>query len=221
MTDAVNHNPHTPSELHMALLAALETAMNYYVAMDNQAPEKLAHFHGKVIAIEMPAWNLKLFFIPDRSGIQILQHYSGTADTTISGSPMALFKLGNSRDKTAGLRESDICISGDLELGRQFSQFLEQLNIDYEEQLATLCGDVLAHKLGNLARGFEQWRTHAGSTTAHNLAEFFQQESRSLPVAEHVSSFFADIGTLRHDTERLEARIARLSSAEKNPDQVF
>ena len=44
-----------------------------------------------------------------------------------------------------------------------------------------------------------------------NVREYLQEESRDVPSRYEVERFTRDVGALRDDVDRLEARLARLS----------
>ncbi len=222
-TDQTSQQASTTNEINVALMAAIETALNQYISMDPTAAAKLVGLSGKVIAIELQGWDFTLYLLPDTQGIQVMSAYAGEADTTIKGTPVALFNMSKGDSTAATLREQNISIEGDLELGQQFSQFFKQLDIDWEEQLAQVfakftsesTGDLIAHKLGRTAQGFQQWQMQAKQTLEQNVAEYLQQESKILPAAEEIEPFFSAVDTLRNDVDRLEARIERLQSKRK------
>ena len=217
-TEQTSSQAPNTGEIKVALIAAIETALNQYINMDSMAAVKLAGLAGKVIAIELQGWDFTLYLLPDTQGIQVMSAYAGKADTIIKGTPVALFNMSKGESTAATLREQNISIDGDLELGQQFNQFFKQLDIDWEEQLAQVfakitsesTGDLIAHKLGRAAQGFQQWQTQAKQILEQNVAEYLQQESKILPVAEEIEPFFSAINTLRNDVDRLEARIERL-----------
>ena len=210
----------TSSEVKMALIGAIETALNEYIQMDAQASLKLAKLSEKVIAIELLGWDITLYLLPDAHGIQVMSVYAGEADTIIRGTPMALLNMSQGEATAATLREQNITIDGDLELGQQFSAFFKNLDIDWEEKLAQTfakvtsesTGDLLAYKIGRLVQGFKQWQPQAKQTLEKNIAEYFQQESEILPFAEEIEPFYKAVDTIRNDVDRLEARIGRILS---------
>ena len=216
------------NEATMALLAAIETALNQYIHMDSAAADKLTLLAGKVIAIELQGWDFTLYLLVDSDGMQVMSAYAGKADTIIKGSPVALFNLSQGDTTAASLREQNITIDGDLELGQQFSQFFKQLDIDWEERLAQLLAkatsesnaDFITHKFSRAVGALQQWQQQAKASLEQNVAEYLLQESRILPERKEMEPFFRAVDTLRNDVDRLEARIQRLqlkASSENTP----
>jgi len=222
-------NTPNPSELKAAIIGVIETVLNEYLGMDETAHSRLGSMASKVIAIEIVGWDITLYLLPDAHGIQVMSEYMGDADTTIRGKPFALFNMSRSETSAATLREQDITIDGDLEQGQQFNLFFKQLDIDWEEKLAqTLAkfgsesnADLIAHQFGRVIKGFQQWQPQAQQTLEENIAEYFQQESKMLPMVEEIEPFNHAVDMLRNDVDRLEARIQRLiskNSAESKAD---
>ncbi len=213
------------AEVFLSLIGALETAVNRVIALDPAVQAKLATLTGRVIAIELESTPgvclLSLYMLPGENGIEILTQYNGEADTTLSGTPLALAKMslasklgGDKLDcPDAGdvLFSGDVTIRGDVELGQRFRRILDEMNIDWEEQLSRITGDIIAHKTGNLLREVGQWWQQATETLGRDASEFMQQESELLPEAAELSGFMREVDTLRGDLDRLEARIRRLS----------
>ena len=194
-----------------AALATLEQLLNWAIRHDPEAFAELEGAHGRIICIELVGLGQRLYLIPDPGGIQLLGDYEDEADCTISGTPWSLALMG--QDDKGGadqLFEGAVQISGDSELGKQFGRFVSKLDIDWEEELSKLTGDVIAHEMGNLARGLTQWGRECLNTSGHNIQEYLQEEIRLLPTRYEIERFLADVDRLRDDLERLDARICRL-----------
>ena len=198
-----------------AFTAGLENAFNNYLALDPEALSRFSSMEGKVIAVEIQGLNEVLHLFPSSDGMMILNGFDGEADTTLSGTPMALARLGMTDNAAAVLFSGEVIISGDTRLGNQFKKVLAQVNIDWEEQLSHIVGDVAAHQLGNLARDFSHWFKRSKDSLFMDLGEYVQEESRLTPSNAELNKFIKDVDTLRNDVDRLEARIKRIK---KNND---
>ncbi len=213
------------AEVFVSLVGAMETALNAYLALDPQVQEKLAQLQGRVIAIELesaPGTPLLTFYVlPGENGIELLTQYAGEADTILSGMPLALAKMSlvskfeaikpDYPDTGEDLFSDEVVIRGDVELGQHFRRILDEMDIDWEEHLSHLTGDIVAHKTGNVVREVGQWWQQALGTLASDAGEFMQQESELLPEADELSQFMQEVDLLRSDLDRLEERVQRLS----------
>jgi ubiquinone biosynthesis protein UbiJ len=197
-------------------LAGLEAALNRYIDLDPQARARLAPIEGRVLALEILGLGTTLYVIPGRAGLQVLGRIEGPADCTISGTPLALARLGATRDQAGELVTGGARVTGDTELGQQFGEALGRLDIDWEEQLSHLTGDLIAHQVGRGIRALLAWGTRTRDTLGLDVQEYLQEEARVLPARGEVELFQAEVDELRDDAERLEARVRRLES-KKSP----
>jgi ubiquinone biosynthesis accessory factor UbiJ len=193
-----------------AAFATLEQLLNQAIRLDPETPKRLSPLHGRVIELQMVGLGLSLFLIPEPNGIQLLSAFEGEADCTLRGTPLDLARMRGSQESANQLFRGSVEISGDSHLAQQFGDFLAGLDIDWEEQLSKLTGDVIAHEIGNATRGLLSWGRSQTQTFEQNLQEYLQEELRLTPSRLEIDPFFSDVDRLRDDVERLEARIARL-----------
>lgn len=200
------------SEFAIAATASLETAVNQWLALDPDALARFALCYGKVIAVDIQGTGLTLYCLPAASGIALMTQYAGKPDTTLSGRPVALFKLA-SGDSAKVMLDGEVTIRGDVDTGQAFKRAMDQMDIDWEEHLSRLTGDVIAHKAGQLFREFSHWWTNSSSRFAGNMREYIQDEVQLTPTRAETEQLYQDIETLRDDLARLGARISRLQKA--------
>lgn len=195
--------------LPQAALALLESAINTALALDPETLRRLAALEGKVIALDLEGSAVTLFLLAGADGFRLMGHYEGAPDTRLRGTPLALLRLGAGRPGE-GMFSGTVKIEGDVELGQRVQRILGGLDIDWEEHLSRLTGDVVAHQVGNLVRGVLRWGEQAASRLERDLADHLQHERRDLPPRWEVDEFLAAVDVLRSDVDRLEARLRRL-----------
>ena len=194
------------------LAATLETALNLYLQQDPEALRRCGVLQGKVVALDITGLGVSLYFLPGPDGIQVVSQYEGEADTRLRGSPLGLARMSlGSRDDT--LFEGAVELSGDTETGQELQDILAGTDWDWEEQLARLTGDIVAHQIGNVARRAGQLLGSSRETVERDLSEYLQEESLLLPCRAEVQRFLAGVDFLRADTDRLSARVERLLQA--------
>lgn len=192
-------------------LAGIEQAVNRVIGLDPAAAGRLARLHGRMIAIRLTGTGLELVFVPGPDGrLQLLGSIEGEPDCRLSGSPLDLMRSGDRRDGPAQLFAGRVRIEGDVELAQAFGDIIGGLDIDWEEQLAQLTGDVFAHEVGTAARRAGRWGRRTGDVLAQDLAEYLTEEARLVPQRAELDAFLADVDRLRDDLARLEARLQRL-----------
>jgi len=197
--------------LPFLFLSSLEISLNRYLALDADTMSRLAAFAGKVIAIEVRGTGITLTMAPQGGGIQLLCDYRGTPDSVISGMPLTLARTGFDRDRGA-VFAGEVEIRGDVALGQRFEAVLREIDIDWEEQLSRLMGDVAAHQIGRLLRDAVAWGAKSADSLSRDVSEYLQEESCQLPHRDEVDAFLEAVDILRDHVARLEARLNRLQA---------
>jgi ubiquinone biosynthesis accessory factor UbiJ len=200
------------NHLPTALTASIEAAVNRVLQLDEDTLARLQDLQGKIIAIEIRGLDVSLYLVPEANKISIYGRYEAEPDTLLRGTPLALMRMGLVKHAGDVLFAGDVEISGDVELGQEFSEILEALDIDWEEHLSHLTGDLLAHKLGNAVRDALSWGQKTMDTLGQDVAEYLQEESDTLPNVDEVEGFLSQVDVLRTDVDRMEARVRRLEN---------
>lgn len=201
-------------EAGQAAVVAVEQLLNAVIALDEVTMQRLAELHGRRIAIELQEWNLTLLFVADASGrLQLFSDAADSADATIRATPLDFIETMRMERKEDQVFRGKIRLEGDTRLAQQFSDILAMLQIDWEEQLSKLTGDVAAHQIGRILRALQQWAKRSQAVARNNLGEYLTEEQRLLPTAYEVAEWQSQVDSLRDDVDRLAARVVRLLSA--------
>jgi ubiquinone biosynthesis protein UbiJ len=160
--------------------------------------------------VELSGLGVTLFTRVEADRLRLLPEYEGAPDAHISGTPIAFAKLGVMQQSRGALFSGEVTIRGDVELGRRLRDLLEGMEIDWEEHLSRLTGDIVAHQVGNVARGVATWARQSADALARDAGDYLQYETQQLPGRAEVEEFMQRVDGLRNDVERLEARVQRL-----------
>jgi len=194
-----------------AALAALEATINRYLALDPEGAARITDLQGKMILIEVTGFDTRFYLIPGPAGVHLYGDYAGTPDCILRSAPLALARLGVSHRKADRLFSGEVQIEGDTHLAQAFGDFLSGLEVDWEEQLARLVGDVAAHRIGSRIRAADRWGRRTADTLTEDVKEYLQEEARLLPSHYEVQAFLDEVDLVRDGVERLAARIERLT----------
>lgn len=198
------------------LIAALETALNAYLTLDDRLAEYLTPMAGKVLAVHITPFDETLYLLPAPDRMQLLENYAGEVDARLSGSLSALGLMGLSATPMRSLFKGEVKIEGDTQLAHKLQRLFEKLDIAWEQKLARYTGEAFARRLGGFVRGGRDWSQHTLTTFRLNLEEFLQEETRELPAKAEAELLFQQIDMARSDVDRLNARVERLSAALNN-----
>lgn len=200
-----------------AIAAALDAAINRYLALDPEACARLGKLEGRIIALELRGLDTTICLRIHTTGISVVQTPDTVPDTILRGTPFGMLRLALGSNAASTLFSGTVEIEGDVDTGQAFKSLLDDVDIDWEEQLSGLTGDIIAHQLGNLARMAGGWLQHARTTLEQDLSEYLQEELRVVPTRIEIDNFCADVDRLVMDLDRMEARIRRLPSPDSLP----
>lgn len=196
-------------QLPLPAVLAIDATINTLLKRDDDARARLPALQGKIIQLHIQGLALSIYLLLHTHKIEVMRFFDGAVDATISGTPLSMASLGASNH---ALFSGEVQISGDVDTGKRFKRLLDTLQIDWEEQLSKVTGDIAAHQIGNVARTINDWLTRSTRSLGADLGEYLREESRVTPTLGECEHFYRDMGTLRADVDRLEARLQRLET---------
>lgn len=189
------------------ILSAQEVILNRYLNLDPESKAHLRKLSGKVIKVEWVP--LTYYWLFKSDSIYLSKDYNGPTDLILRGSTFDFLRVAFIK-KDKALTDIPLQVLGDMEFGKQFKEFFSNLEIDYEEQLSKLLGDVAAYPMIQMLKIIRCWTRQNIENLGENLTNYVQTEMNWLVSDEELQLFFSDIDELRNDCARLEARIKML-----------
>ncbi len=202
----------------LPLYAAIEFSLNQAISLDPQGKNQVKKFHGKIIKLDISSPDMPIYILAEGSQFQVLENFEGHVDTTIKARLFDLAKIGlqtNNSATTEAVFNGSIKIEGNISLGQNFQKLFKQLDIDWEEHLSHLTGDIIAHQLFSSGKKLFSWGEKTKQTFSLDMAEFLQYETRDLLESKEVGIFLTQIDELNDAYDRLEARVNRLATGLK------
>lgn len=191
--------------LSTAAVAGLETLVKAALRYDPATRRKLGKLAGRVLAVEMTAPALRLYITADEAQLYLMSHWGGEVHTRLKGSLSSLLSLA--RSGGGNLAQSGVEMMGDTGLLLDLQSLLRDLDIDWEEALSQLFGDLLGHQSAQLIRGGLNYGRDRASEAQRLLSEFLTEELQSLPSKLELEDFNQQVDDLRLRLDRLEARM--------------
>lgn len=200
--------------INATLLTLAEASLNRVLARDPVTLARLGELAGREIRIDCTQPECHLFLLPHARGIDLLAQSAGTPDACLRGSALNLMRLPSAGN--AVLFGQGVELEGDSGLAHRLQQILADSQIDWEGWLGDLIGDTAAHPLANLLRSARHQLRHGSSSFIHSLEEYLHEEARLLPTQVEIDIWQEEVEELRDATDRLAARVDRLSNTKKN-----
>lgn len=194
--------------LSNTILAVTETVLNGYINLDPESSKNLEKLAGKVIAVELPFF--KFYYVTSKTHINLVSETHSPADVTLQGSPLDFLRYTASEKDNAAFVTSGIKVTGNTEVAQDFKDLFAKIDIDWEEKLSHVTGDVIAHQIGNFFRAISAWAKQSKETLRQDLSEYVHEEIRLFPAAEELQLFYKDVDHLRDSVERIDVRIKKL-----------
>lgn len=194
-----------------AALRPVANILNRNIRETTPARELCDKLDDTVVAVRVRSTSLATWFIIHDGVLELASDYDDEPDVLISGSLLTLARMSGDSGLEA-LRNGSLELTGDAHKAERFQRLLALAKPDVEEELSSVVGDAAAHRLGKIARGLGEWSRNARSTMGANVREYLQEESRDVPSRYEVERFAGEVGKLRDDVDRLEARINLLGS---------
>jgi ubiquinone biosynthesis protein UbiJ len=190
------------------LAIMLETAINRILALDDESAGRLQRLDDRMLRLDLEGVGITLFFAFSGQRVEVGTDSEFEPDTTISGSPFALFSMAAPEDADRwGGPESRVTISGDATLARDLEQLFSRLDPDWEGRLSRLLGDVLGHQVASGLRAGADQLQRWGSDAGEMLREYLQSPRGPVARAEEVEAFSAAVDALRDQVDRLRDRM--------------
>jgi ubiquinone biosynthesis protein UbiJ len=200
--------------LKSGLIAAAEIGGNQLISLDDALLPQCCELQGRCIAIHFTDLELTLFCHPGSWGIRLSdQTPSREVDATISGRVFALVNLASNDDKISTSIRERVIINGDVQVARTMQNILASIDIDWEEQLSRVTGDVIAVQISKQLRGFHHWAKQGFQSLSQSGSEYLREEVKMTPTQTEFELFAGELKTLRESVERNEARIRHLTNA--------
>ncbi|MBS7662338.1 SCP2 sterol-binding domain-containing protein [Pseudomonas lalucatii] len=197
------------------LLAGVEQGLNRVLALDGTALPRLARLRGRVIEIDCRAPALQLFILADEQGLRLAPHWAGEVACRLRAPANSLLRLAASADKSAVLHSPEVELDGDSAALLDLAAILQDLELDWEYELARWLGPVGARLLAGHLRSRAGWTAQSLDSLRLNLADYLSEESRSLVGRREADARFAELDRLKLALDRLDARIERIAQRHK------
>jgi ubiquinone biosynthesis protein UbiJ len=160
------------------LALTLETAINQVLQLDIESPSRVNKLEGRLLQLDLEGLNITLFFTFKHGNVRVSLEAEGKPDTTISGTPVALFSMAEPEDTDWGLPDSNVQINGDASLARDLERIFSKLEPDWEGPLSGMLGDTAGHQIAQgIRHGVDTARDTA--KTASKLFSDFMKDRNS------------------------------------------
>lgn len=204
--------------INQAAKGVLPIIVTLLSKLDPEAWELLAPHEGKIFSFEINQI-AKLYLKVQQPGVRVLSdleaeefEQTGKLDASFSGPLSAFLDMMLNQDKSGKANINELHIKGDMDLAKAIYDTWHHVDIIWEKHLSDLFGDTAATSILGAAQKGKSIIGDILNRRKQDVSTFLQQEAKLLPTKVEMDDFFTKVDTIKHDTERLAARINLLSS---------
>ena len=190
------------------LLALAQGSLRKIMAGDERAQARLRALEGRVLALDFEGLDCRVFARVEGGVIVLAGALEEPPHVTISGTAGEF--IASRRRGAAGGAFGKLEVRGDAATAQAWQELFADLEIDWEEWLAGLVGDVVAHQIARAGRAFGGWLAGTGRTLEQDLSEYLRYEIEIVATREQLEEHYRAVTVLTGDIDRAAARLERL-----------
>jgi ubiquinone biosynthesis protein UbiJ len=199
-------------------LKPLEYSINLAISLDPQTKKQMRDFNDKIISFEITTFPSPIFIIGNNDRFTLAFTSELPAQVAVRGSLFAFLRCLVHKNPVQEFTTGELTLFGESDIAEKLFQLFSYLEIDWEEQLSKIVGDVAANTLYGFFQKSAQWGKQTLVACTKNSSEYLQEEVDVLAPNAAISDFIKDVDTLRDDAQRLAARVARLNAMVTDQD---
>jgi len=196
------------SRLTTAALATAEAAIERALRYDPASRRALGQLAGKVLALQFTQPEVTVYVLPDEQGLTLAGHWEGDVDTRLTGKLWDFVRMA--RGEQTSLAGTGVQLEGSTALVQALQRIARQLDIDWEEALSEVLGDVAGHQGAEWLRTGGDWLQAREAQARRLFSEFLTEEARLLPSRPELEDFYRAVDDLQMGVDRAEARMRQL-----------
>lgn len=195
--------------LGLPVVGALEGVINHFIARSERSVEDCARLAGSSFTVQFKEFNYRLTFLPNASGLQLMDSFDGNSDVVVKGSIPAFARMLIEQQQLQAARGA-VEVSGDVMLAQRFAELLGGLDIDWQDELSRFVGGAAAHQVGRVAMSLFSWGKKTAQSLTVDTANYLRNDSRDVLAAEELEEFIGGVEELGDQLDHLQVRLDRL-----------
>ncbi|WDE11710.1 ubiquinone biosynthesis accessory factor UbiJ [Thalassomonas haliotis] len=192
------------------LSATLELVINKALALNIHGNSQLDKLAGQTLTLNLSELDFPLSFTV--AGKQLMvTGIRERADCEINTGIKTLLRLKKEQALTQLIKEDLLDIQGDLKVAQGFAAVADNLEIDWQSELARYIGDVATHKLVATGRTIREKFAFAARQIQSDAGEYLVHEQKLAVTGSQLSHFNEQVSSLAAQTQALTARVQNMA----------
>ncbi len=196
------------------LTSSLELLINKALSLNTSAVD-LTKLEQKTLTIILAELNFPISLSIDNSKV-LVSGLTERADCTINTSIKTLQELKAKQQLTALIKQDKLNLTGDMKVAQQFASLAENLDIDWQSELANHIGDVPTHKLVKLSQNVANKLQFAVKQIKADASEYIVHEKRLVVTRSQIELFNQQVSHVSNQVDNIATRIEALTKGLSN-----
>ena len=197
-----------------AFTASLELLINKTLALSANV-FYLKKLEQKTLTLILAELNFPISLSVNNATI-LVSGLTERTDCTIKTSIKTLQELKTKQQLTELIKQDKLDLSGDIKVAQQFASLAENLDIDWQSELATHIGDVPTHKLMLLGKKVVDKFKFASQQINADASEYIVHEKRLVVTRSQVEQFKEHVTQVSNQADNIAKRLDALTKGFSN-----
>jgi len=191
------------------LAATLEFVINKALALNIRGKGQLDKLAGQTLTVNLSELTFPLSFTVSEAQV-LVTGIGERGDCEINTGIKTLLQLKKEQALTRLIKEDLLDIQGDLKVAQGFAALADNLEIDWQSELARYIGDIATHKLVQTGKSIREKLAFAARQIQSDASEYLVHEQRLAVTKSQISAFNREVNGLAEKTRALTARLNSL-----------
>ena len=191
-----------------------EELLNRVLAKDPHLQSQLVKFAGKSLQINVHPPGIMVTALLEKGRIRLLSTETELLNiqitASISGNVSQLLPLILEKHDNRPLSNPALAITGDASFIQELHASLSNLDIDWEDFLTPLLGNLLTNELSHMSNDIRNWSKQARVNMRRNVNEYLTEEEHIFPKKEQLDDFSEELDYLKIRIDRINAKASIL-----------
>ena len=191
-----------------------EELLNRVLAKAPHLQSQLVKFAGKSLQINVHPPSIMVTALLEKGRIRLLSTEAELLDiqitASITGNVGQLLPLILEKRDNRPLSNPALAITGDASFIQELHASLSSLDIDWEDYLAPLLGNLITNELSHISNDIRNWSKQASVNMRRNVNEYLTEEERIFPKKEQLDDFSEELDYLKIRIDRINAKASIL-----------
>jgi ubiquinone biosynthesis protein UbiJ len=190
----------------------IEAIVNKALAL-NVNNNVLSHLDQKTLTVHLAELNFPLSLTvntQDHNQPIIVGTMTERSDCTIYTSINTLKKIKAEQQITELIKAGELDVEGDIKIAQQFAAIAQQLEIDWQSELAKHIGDIPTHQLLTLSNKITNKVKVSSKQIEADITEYIVHEKKLLVTNSQINSFNQSVREVKQQADSMAARIDNL-----------